>query len=241
MEQAYYEGFEDGMQQPQRRQRRAAADKDLDPQYSIFDKANPAKIADKVGDSIMDGLKAALDVIKKPIDEIKKFIDFLKDLPKNVWNWLVGFFGGAVWIAVIVACAVGFAMLSGPIMNAFKTVRAGGDVVGSLIAKPGHTPLPKSSVLGGVTSFIKRGGGANSMIARVKTEGITGLLSRTPAGTTAAGGMTSMASALGRPSLAPITGMRPTSVASVAPTPSMATAAAAAATFPRVTGLPPRV
>ena len=49
-----------------------------------------------------------------------------------------------------------------------------------------------------------------------------------------------MASALGRPSLAPITGMRPTSLA---PTPSIAPTmqTAAAPTFPRVTGLPPRM
>ena len=261
MEQAYYEGFEDAgagdapKRPPQRPRRQrastAAAEQDLDPQYLSLGALNPGKVVDKVGDGIMDGLKKALDVIKKPIDEIKKFVDFLKDLPKNVWTWLVGFFGGAVWIVVLVLAVVAFAMLSGPVINAYKAVSAGGSVIGSVLAKPGHAPLPKSSALGGVTSFIKRGGGANSMIARVKTEGLTGLFSgksgataaassaSAAASATASRGMTSMASALGRPSLAPITGMRPTSLA---PTPSIAPTmqTAAAATFPRVTGLPPR-
>ena len=256
MEQAYYEGFESAppgvVQKQRKRTAQTAAERDLDPQYLSLGALNPGKVVDKVGDSIMDGLKKALDVIKKPIDEIKKFVDFLKDLPKNVWTWLVGFFGGAVWIVVLVLAVVAFAMLSGPVINAYKAVSAGGAVIGSVLAKPGHTPLPKSSALGGVTSFIKRGGGANSIIARVKTEGLTGLFSgksgATAASATASAtasaaasrGMTSMASALGRPSLAPITGMRPTSLA---PTPSIAPTmqTAAAPTFPRVTGLPPRM
>lgn len=259
MEQAYYEGFEDqskpssGAPPPRgdrrrraqkQRQQRSAAEQDLDPQYGVFDAVNPKKIADKAGDGIADGFKKALDVIKKPIDEIKKFIDFLKELPKNVWNWLVGFFGGAVWIVMVVFGVFLFAMLSGPVVNAYKTVQAGGSFFETVLAKPGHgPPLPKSSALGGVTSFIKRGGGANSAIARYKTGGITSLFSKSAAAAgTATAGMTSMASALGRPSLAPITGMRPTSVASVAPTPSIApTMKTMAATFPRGTGLPPRV
>lgn len=251
MEQAYYEGFESApppvTQQTQRQTQRkrtaqTAAERDLDPQYLNLGALNPGKIVDKVGDGIMDGLKKALDIIKAPIEEIKKFVDFLKDLPKNVWNWFVGLFGGAVWIVVVILALVAFAMLSGPVINAYKAVQAGGSVMSTVLAKPGHTPLPKSSALGGVTSFIKRGGGANSMIARVKTEGLTGLFTAraTPAAAASASrGMTSMASALGRPSLAPITGMRPTSLA---PTPSIAPTmqTAAAPTFPRVTGLPPR-
>lgn len=258
MEQAYYEGFESAppqvtqqtqtqRQTQRKRTAQTAAERDLDPQYLNLGALNPGKIVDKVGDGIMDGLKKVLDVIKKPIEEIKKFVDFIKDLPKNVWAWLVGLFGGAVWLVVVILVIIAFAVLSGPVINAYKAVRVGGSVMSTVLAKPGHAPpLPKSSALGGVTSFIKRGGGANSMIARVKTEGLTGLFSgksgtaTASAATAASRGMTSMASALGRPSLAPITGMRPTSLA---PTPGIAPTmqTAAAPTFPRVTGLPPRM